>query len=86
MVTDDLMDSIHDRVANEILDVIHGDTYLKDAMLALLDILQRENKRSYDGDVIILKNVINRATLFEDLEKGNFHGFVKYTLTCIFYQ
>ena len=62
---------MHDHLATEIIDVMHGDIYLKDAVLILIDIFHRENKRSYEQDVIVLKNVIDGAILLEDLDKGS---------------
>ena len=62
---------MHDHLATEIIDVMHGDIYLKDAVLILIDIFHRENKRSYDQDVMALKSVIDGTVLLEDFDKGS---------------
>ena len=79
IVNEDPIANIHAQVAAEILHVLSDKTYLKDAVLAFIDIFHRENGRSYDQDVKALKSIVDGAILPEDLEKGTTYVFLNIT-------
>ena len=52
---------LHDLPAN---------AYLKDAVLAFIDMFHREHRTSYAKDVETMKSLVGEAILLEDLDKG----------------
>ena len=54
----------------EMLHVLPTNAYLKDAVLAFIDMFHREHRTSYAKDVETLKSLVGEAILLEDLDKG----------------
>ena len=54
----------------EMVHVLPQNIYLKDAVLAFIDIFHRENRRSYAKDVETLKSIVVGAILLEDINRG----------------
>ena len=52
---------LHDLPAN---------AYLKDAVLAFIDMFHKEHRTSYAKDVETLKSLVGEAIFLEDLDKG----------------